>query len=269
MRAPLWIVGFLALTASRALAAEPAPPDDFAAALAAADQRFVAGDLAGALQILEPPCAAADRPECAFALGAIQHGLGHCEAALGHYRHYRELAPTGEHRAEVDAALQEVEAQCGSPPNPLPAPTPALPPQPPTPQPSAPLRAPQLPVVPPAALPNETGVPPLPAPDPLPRTLIVGSFALSGAAAVSSIAFAVLAAHSADRCRHHAVYDQKYIDECEQAGPSYQGLWQGFAIAAGAFAGIGATLWWFDANSSAAVELAGTGAPSLQYRRRF
>lgn len=265
MRAQLWLTGLLALMASRtSLAAETSapPPGEFAAALAAADQRFVAGDLAGALQLLEPACADADRPECAFALGAIHHGLGHCEAALGHYRHYRELAPTGEHRAEVDAALTEVETQCGTQANPQPAPLPAPP------------SAPELAVPPaipaPTAVPAiQTGMTSAPARDPLQRSLMVGSFALSGAAAASSVVFGILAAHSADRCRHRTAYDQSYIDECEHAGPSYQGLWQGFALAAGAFAGIGATLWWFDSSSSAAVEVAGAGAPTLQYRRSF
>ena len=269
MRAPLWITGLLALMASRAsVAAEStAPaPGEFAAALAAADQRFVAGDLWGALQLLEPVCSGGDRPECTFALGAIHHGLGDCEAALGHYRHYRELAPSGEHRAEVDAALEEVEAQCGTRASAPPAPILASPPAPELalPQPSA------VPVAPPAIPgPIETGMTPAPARDPLQRSLMIGSFALSGAAAASSVVFGVLAAHSADRCRQHGAYDQSYIDECEHAGPSYQGLWQGFAVAAGAFAGIGATLWWFDSSSSAAVEVAGTGVPTLQYRRSF
>jgi hypothetical protein len=269
MRTPLWIAGLLALTTSRASAAEAgAPPaGDFATALAAADQRFVAGDLPGALQLLEPVCGAGDRPECAFALGAIQHGLGHCEAALGHYRHYRELAPTGEHRAEVDTALEDVEAQCGSAAS---APSPEIPPAPqPSIQHASMLQPAPLPVAP-AALPRDpTGTSAVAARDPLPRALILGSFALSGAAAASSVVFGVLAAHSADRCRHHGVYDQTYVDECEHAGPSYQGLWQGFAVAAGAFAGIGATLWWFDSSSSAGVEVAGSGAPTLQYRRSF
>ena len=259
MRAPLWSTGLLALMASRvSVAAEStAPPGDFASALATADRRFIAGDLPGALQILEPVCAGSDRPECAFALGAIYHGLGQCEAALGHYRHYRELAPGGEHRVEVDAALEEVEAQCGSPAPP--AAIPALPP--------ASAAAAVAPTSVPALI--ELGRPSASAPDPLQRTLMVGSFALSGAAAASSVVFGVLAARSADRCRHHGAYDQSYIDECEHAGPSYQGLWQGFAVAAGAFAGIGATLWWFDSSSSAAVEVAGGGTPMLQYRRSF
>jgi len=267
MRAPLWITGLLALMASRASAAAEstaAAPGDFATALAAADQRFVAGDLPGALQLLEPVCSGGDRPECAFALGAIHHALGDCEAALGHYRHYRELAPTGEHRAEVDAALEEVEAQCGTRASALPAPIPAPAPELSVPQPAA------VPVVPPAIPgPVETGMTPVPARDPLQRSLMIGSFALAGAATASSVVFGVLAARSADRCRQHSAYDQSYIDECEHAGPSYQGLWQGFAVAAGAFAGIGATLWWFDSNSSAAVEVAGPGAPTLQYRRSF
>lgn len=266
MRARHWITGLLTLTASRtSVAAEAtAAPDDFATALAAADQRFVAGDLPGALRILEPVCASSDRSECAFALGAIHHGLGHCEAALGHYRRYRELAPNGAHSAEVDAALAEVEAECGTRVSEPPALVPALP--------AAPELAspPVVPVVPPAAPASvETGRPPLPAGDPLQRGLMIGSFALSGAAAAGSVAFGILAAHSADRCRHRTVYDQGYIDACEHAGPTYQGLWQGLAVAAGTFAGIGATLWWFDSGSSGSVEVAAGGAPTLQYRRSF
>jgi hypothetical protein len=263
MYARHWLTGLLVLTASRAsLAAEAsAAAGDFAAALAAADQRFVAGDLLGALQILEPVCGSRDLPECAFALGAIQHGLGHCEAALGHYRRYRELAPNGEHRSEVDTALDEVEAQCGTRPSEQAPPIPALPSLPELSSPPA--------LVPPAvSTPGETGMSP-PARDPLQRKLMIGSFALSGATAATSVVFGVLAAHSADRCRHHTAYDQRYIDECEHAGPTYQGLWQGFAVAAGAFAGIGATLWWLGASSSAAVEVSASGAPTLQYRRSF
>src|SRR4029079_8097443 len=102
--------------AGAARADEPAP-GSFEAGLAQADQRFVAGDLTGALQLLGPICTGSARPECAFALGAIEHGLGHCPEALFQYRRYRKLAPQGGHRAEVDAALEDVESQCGAAPN--------------------------------------------------------------------------------------------------------------------------------------------------------
>jgi hypothetical protein len=98
---------------------------------------------------------------------------------------------------------------------------------------------------------------------------MVGSFVLSGVAAVSSVAFGVLAASSAGRCDAAQTYDRNYIEECEQRGPSYQGMWQGLAIASGGFLGIGLALWWFDARASASVGVSGAGSPGLEYRYRF
>jgi hypothetical protein len=254
------------LSSARAADAEPAP-SGWAAALGEADRRFVAGDLAGAREVLQPVCSSSDRPECAFALGAIEHGLGHCEAARVHYQHYRELAPRGEHLAEVEAALEEVEAQCGNAPSPPAAvavPAAPLPGTPPLVEATA-ASAPS-PVAAPAPLPP---VPVAPAHDPLRRSLVIGSLALSGAAAVTSVVFGVLAAQSADHCQQATVYDRGYREECEEQGPSYQGLWQGFAVASGALLGVGLTLWWLDARSSAAIGVAAAGTPTLQYRRNF
>jgi hypothetical protein len=252
------------LAPARAADAEPIP-SGWAAALGEADRRFVAGDLAGALEVLQPACSTSDRPECAFALGAIEHGLGHCEAARQHYQHYRELAPRGEHLAEVEAALEEVDAQCGNgtPPGTPPGTLPGAPPLVEAAAASAPSAAPA-----PAPDPLPP-VPVAPAHDPLRRSLVIGSLALSGAAAVSSVVFGVLAAQSADHCQQATVYDRSFREECEEKGPSYQGLWQGFAVASGVLLGAGLTLWWLDARSSAAIGVAGAGAPALQYRRSF
>jgi hypothetical protein len=98
---------------------------------------------------------------------------------------------------------------------------------------------------------------------------MVGSFVLSGVAAVGSVAFGVLAASSAGRCGAAQSYDRDYIEECEQRGPSYQGMWQGLAVASGGFLGIGVALWWFDARSAASAGGSGAGSPGLQYRYRF
>ena len=98
---------------------------------------------------------------------------------------------------------------------------------------------------------------------------MVGSFVLSGVAAVSSVVFGVLAANSASKCERAQVYDNNYAEECEHRGPSYQGMWQGFAVASGGFLGIGLTLWWVDARSSATVGVSDAGSPALQYRYRF
>jgi hypothetical protein len=277
---PLSSGGFDAALA-QAHAAEPLSSSGFDAALAQADQRFVAGDLPGALQLLEPVCSQSDRPECAFALGAIQHGLGHCQEALLQYRRYRELAPAGEHRAEVDAALEDVESQCGMAPSTA-ATSPSTPSHPnPT---SAPFLLPglSLAATPAAAAPAvaasavaasslpDAGIPSVkPAPDSLNRALVLGSFALSGAAAASGLVFGILAAHSASRCDRQQTYDQTFIDECEHQGPRYQGLWQGFAVASAGFLGVGLSLWWFDPNSSAAVGVAAGSVPALQLRHRF
>jgi hypothetical protein len=275
LRTRIW-ASLLALAGS-ARADEPAP-GGFEAALAQADQRFVAGDLTGALQLLGPVCTGSDRPECAFALGAIQHGLGHCLEALFQYRRYRRLAPAGEHRAEVDAALEDVESHCGAAPNPataIPATTstPAATTARPAAQPgvSASFLIPGLSL---AATPWQAPLPSaVPSPDPaagsLNRALVFSSFALSGAAAASSLIFGILATQSANQCEHSDTYDQQFIDECEHAGPRYQGLWQGFAVASGAFLGVGLSLWWFEPDTSASVGIAAGGLPALQLQHRF
>jgi len=278
----IWAASLLALAARNQMlapahAAEPAPSSGFDAALAQADQRFIAGDLPGALQLLEPVCSRSDRPECAFALGAIQHGLGHCPDALLQYRRYRELAPAGEHRAEVDAALEDVESQCGKAPTTA-ATSPSVSPIQTSPSGGAFLLpglslaatpATAAPAVGASSLPDASMPSAQPAPDSLNRALVLGSFALSAATAASSLVFGILAAHSASRCERQQTYDQAFIDECEHQGPRYQGLWQGFAVASAGFLGVGLSLWWLDPNSSAAVGVAAGGVPTLQLQHRF
>jgi hypothetical protein len=236
------------------------------AALIDADRHFVDGDLEGALRVLGPACSTSKRPDCAFSLGAIEHGLGHCVQALGYYRKYRELAPEGEHISEVTAALEEVESRCGDA-----SVTPvagalsgAVSSQPG-------LSAAALPAASsssrePAALAEPRTTPTLPRPH---TELMLGSFVLSGAAALSSVVFGVLAAQSAHDCAQPRVYDQKFIEECEERGPSYQALWQGFAVASGGFLGIGLTVWWLDANAAASVGVSAAGYPALKYQGRF
>jgi hypothetical protein len=237
-------------------------PSALDAALSEADRRFVAGDLQAALEVLEPVCAQSDHPECAFSLGAIQHGLGHCVEALAHYRQYRALAPQGQHAADVAVALDEVESRCGAPK----APAAVAPPTGPgsaTPAAADPLLVPS----PEAA----AAAPPLlmSAPPARHTELMVGSLALSGAAALGSVVFGVLAAQSAQHCARAEVYDQKYIAECEEKGPRYQGLWQGLALVSGGFLGVGLTLWWVDAQSAASLGVSAAGLPVLQLQRRF
>jgi hypothetical protein len=247
----------LAATAS---AAEPSPAA-VEAALQEADRRFVAGDLAGALAILEPACSQSERPECLFSLGAIQHGLGHCPEALDHYRRYREVAPRGEQIDEVTAALEEVEGRCGAAAS---AAQPgAVAPEDHAPSPEAPASSAALPepaVPPPAAAPSRST---------LNSQLMLSSFVLSGGAAVTSVVFGVLAAQAARDCERARRYDESFRDACEEDGPRYQGLWQGFALASASFLGIGMTLWWIDSSSTAKLGVSGAGAPTLYYRREF
>jgi hypothetical protein len=99
--------------------------------------------------------------------------------------------------------------------------------------------------------------------------LMLGSFALSGATAVSSVVFGVLAAQSARDCKRARIYDDEFRAECEENGPRYQGLWQGFAVASASFLGIGMTLWWIDSSSTATLGVSGAGTPVLSYRRQF
>ncbi|MEY4546967.1 MAG: hypothetical protein RL685_3162 [Pseudomonadota bacterium] len=237
----------------------------FEAALREADRRFVAGDLQGALAVLQPACADADSAECAFSLGAIQHGLGHCPEALAHYRRYVQLAPQGEHRADVTAALEEVESRCGSATGSTPAAATTSEPVASTDEPRA---------LNPALEPDgrreaELASPPAAVePSALGGGLTTAAFVVSGVAAVSSAVFGILAARSARRCARADVYDQRFIDECEGRGPRYQGLWQGFAVASGAFLGVGVALWWSD-SSAAAAGVSDTGLPGLALHGQF
>lgn len=251
-----------------AWAAEPSSPADraaFDAVLLAANRMFVAGDLEGALRALEPACAPSERSECAFNLGAIHHGLGHCEQALAHYKHYRQIAPDGEHIAEVLAALEEVEGQCGEASESV--------------SPAAPAPGGALPStthLPPSLTPPQDvqGSPPsvrvvAPVSGSTHTPLVVGSLVLSGAAAATSVVFGILAAQRANHCARARAYDRGYIDECEVEGPRYQRLWQGFALASGGFLGIGVTIWWFDASSEASLGVSESGLPLLRYQRSF
>jgi hypothetical protein len=99
--------------------------------------------------------------------------------------------------------------------------------------------------------------------------LMLGSFVLSGATAVSSVVFGVLAAQSVHDCERARIYDDEFRAECEKNGPRYQGLWQGFAVASASFLGIGMTLWWIDSSSTATLGISGAGTAVLSYRRRF
>jgi hypothetical protein len=255
----LWaaLAGASALAAS-ASAAEPGPAA-VDAALQEADRRFVAGDLAGALAVLEPACSKSERPDCLFSLGAIQHGLGRCPEALGYYHRYREVAPRGEQIEEVTAALEEVEARCGAAARAAPsgvavgeaAPSAALP--------ASPATASAEPNAPPAAATSRS----------LTSQLMLGSFALSGATAVTSVVFGVLAAQAASDCERARTYDDSFREVCEEDGPRYQGLWQGFAVASASFLGIGMTLWWIDGSSTATLGVSGAGTPTLRYRGEF
>jgi hypothetical protein len=256
-------VGYAAVLPASAAEPDALQQNAFDAAMTEADRRFVAGDLQGALDVLEPACARSERAECSFSLGAIHHGLGHCNEALAYYRHYRAVAPQGEHSAEVTAALEEVDSRCGASFASADSATPKV---------SA-TSAPPLPSAPASdtASGHVSADPALAAPAPASTNtaLVVGALTLSGAAAASSALFGILAARSARHCDRVRAYDRAYVEECEVDGPRYQGLWQGFAIASGGFLGIGLTLWWLDVGSSASLGVSGAGYPELIYRREF
>lgn len=266
----------LAACLAPAWAAEPVAAQPFEAALAQADERFIAGDLEGALRLLEPACAGGERPECAFSLGAVHHGLGHCRQARAFYLRYLELTPNGERVSEARGALEEVEARCGgsvevassavAPDLPR-AMSPGAVGLAPTPS------APAMPGLAEPWVAPSGNTPPAPVSREAPQgslsaDLAVGSLALAGAAALSSIAFGLLAAHDANRCAQARSYDREYIERCESSGPRYQGLWQGFAVASGSFLGIGLALWAFDPGPSSAAAASGP-SPQLGYRGRF
>jgi hypothetical protein len=260
----LWaaLAGELALTAPAAAADAEPPPAAVEAALQEADRRFVAGDLAGALAILEPACSKSERPECLFSLGAVQHGLGHCPEALAYYRRYRQVAPRGKQIQEVTSALEEVEERCGAAARVAPSGAIAIDEAAPRAEAtqSTAVAAPEQAAPAPSA-PSSRST--------LTSRLMLGSFVLSGTAAVSSAVFGVLALQAARDCERARSYDESFRDVCEEDGPRYQGLWQGLALASASFLGIGMTLWWIDSSSTATFGVSGAGTPTLHYRREF
>ena len=258
-----------------ALAQPPSAASTVDAALEVANQHFVHGHFAAALEVLLPACTSSNRPECAFSVGAVYHALGRCPEAREQYFRYRELAPDGPLLPAVQSALEEIEPQCGAavsePAPPGEAPLTSVPIVPVMASAavaaSAPLSA--VPVSEPPVPSRPVAVPLTPEPPRSNTPLVVTFVGLSGAAAITSVVFGVLAARSASRCDDLPTYDRDYREECEHKFYRYRGLSYGFAAAGVGALAVGGAIWWLDVGSGSSLGVAQAKQPTLHYRARF
>ena len=129
---------------SRAIAPESQPlePAEQARLLyRQAESKYAAGDVEGALELMEQSYALSGRAELLFNLGQLNRELGRCRPALDRYRQYLEQAPAGRRREDAAHGVAELGALCPEPPTavgPAPPPPPPPAPSPPPPEPDRP-----------------------------------------------------------------------------------------------------------------------------------
>jgi tetratricopeptide (TPR) repeat protein len=85
-----------------------------------AESHYVAGDVAGALALMQKAYAASERPELLFNLGQLHRELHHCREARESYERYLALAKNGTRHAEAARSRNELALECpvaaGAPP---------------------------------------------------------------------------------------------------------------------------------------------------------
>jgi hypothetical protein len=79
-----------------------------------AESHYVAGDVTGALALMQESYAASGRPELLFNLGQLHRELHHCREARESYDRYLALVPKGARREEVERSRRELEHECPS-----------------------------------------------------------------------------------------------------------------------------------------------------------
>ena len=83
-----------------------------------AESRYGAGDVAGALALMERAYAASARPELLFNLGQLHRELHHCREARESYEGYLALAKDGARRDEAESHRSELALKCPAAPPP-------------------------------------------------------------------------------------------------------------------------------------------------------
>jgi hypothetical protein len=92
-----------------------------------AESEYAAGDVAGALDLMEQSYQLSQRPELLFNLGQLNRELHRCRPALDRYRQYLAQSPTGRRRDDAERSLAELGRECPEPASAVP---PAPPPSP-------------------------------------------------------------------------------------------------------------------------------------------
>jgi hypothetical protein len=103
---------------------EPEPEEPGAKLFKQAEAHYVAGDVAGALELMQRSYDASGRPELLFNLGELQRELKHCTEARKSYERYLALAQTGTRRSEAARKASDLKLECPDSTTPIPPPAP-------------------------------------------------------------------------------------------------------------------------------------------------
>jgi hypothetical protein len=95
--------------------ASASSPDDAEALYADARRRYDAGDLRGALEILQRCYAVAKSPNLLFNIAQVHHELSDCPAALEFYQRYVQDSTDGERRDDANQQIAILSKQCPPP----------------------------------------------------------------------------------------------------------------------------------------------------------
>jgi tetratricopeptide (TPR) repeat protein len=113
-----------------ARAEESTPPAevDAASLFREAEARYVAGDVAGALESMQRAYDLSSRAELLYNLGELRRELGQCREARRDYEAYLERVATGARRERALEALDGLRTQCAEEDAVVPPPSPPSPP---------------------------------------------------------------------------------------------------------------------------------------------
>ena len=254
--------------------AEPPVNAEAAALFREAEARYVAGDVAGALEAMDRSYTLSGRAELLFNLGELRRELGRCADARRDYEAYLERVTAGARRESAREALDALRTEC---PDAADVTPPASPP--------APVLAPAIPERASVVVPPSANVP-VAESDRSVRPLTVAGWSAIGAgvlAGIGATVFAVKAANDESRLESRIKELQRTpdgdgfydADEELEADGKRSAMWaRVLGIGAAGFAGVGVSLLVFgrerDDTKRGAVSLEwrGDGAAAA-YRRSF
>jgi tetratricopeptide (TPR) repeat protein len=89
-----------------------AETEDSATLFAKAEQHYEAGDLRGAVELLQQCYSATHDPNLLFNIAQVLRDLNECSGAVENYRRYIQQAPHGERVAHAKSQIAELEPNC-------------------------------------------------------------------------------------------------------------------------------------------------------------